>query len=75
NCFPSIQEDKLREIDKPLSNLEIKEALFNIGNFKSLGEDGLQIKSLSKTLICLIPKIENVTYLKHFCLISLCNEW
>ncbi|XP_015972136.1 uncharacterized protein LOC107495506 [Arachis duranensis] len=38
--YPPIHEDDVRRLSAPLSNEEIKAALFNIGSLKAPGEDG-----------------------------------
>ena len=42
NCsYPKIDEETLRRLGGEITNIEIKEAMFNIGAIKSPGPDGL----------------------------------
>ena len=99
--WPEIEADSWRMLDVPLTNEEIKIAMFSIGGLKAPGEDGFQaiffqkcwetvgesvcrslrqvweqpnqLSEINKTLITLIPKIENPEKVQQFRPISLCN--
>ena len=40
--FPQLQPHNVDELRQPVSDHEIKKAIFNIGGFKALGNDSIQ---------------------------------
>ncbi|GJR98891.1 RNA-directed DNA polymerase, eukaryota, reverse transcriptase zinc-binding domain protein [Tanacetum coccineum] len=56
---------------KEVTDVEIKEALFDIGDNKSLGPDGYSV--LNAILITLVPKVSNASKVTEYRPIACCN--
>ncbi|XP_061998979.1 uncharacterized protein LOC133716290 [Rosa rugosa] len=66
--FPAIDQLTLDNICKPVTLVEVKNSLFDIGGLKAPGCDGL-----NHTIISLIPKIDGPQHMANFQPISLCT--